>query len=91
MIGIAEGVARGAALDKFNSAGADAHRRVAFLALFSLGHDALQAGDLRFCAAAAPIADAGRRGGQYMCPPANRTKMFHVKHLVGTSLHELAV
>lgn len=47
MIGIAECVARGAALDEFNPAGSDTHRRIAFLALFSLGHDAFQAGDLR--------------------------------------------
>src|SRR3984893_6928740 len=44
MIGIAEGVARCAALDEFNPAGAAAHCRFAFPALFLLDHDALQAG-----------------------------------------------
>jgi hypothetical protein len=30
------------------------------------GHDALQAGDLRFRAAAAPISGAARRGGHFV-------------------------
>jgi len=76
MIGIAEGVARGAALDEFNSAGADEHCRIAFLALFSRWHDALQAGDLRFCGAAAPIFNAGPVAGSIFAHTVNRAKMF---------------